>query len=194
MTQSFKNMRSYLSKLQIYNLSVDSYITHELHAYDIGFKYVEDMINELEREMSINTAESYGLCRWEKILFGDVNEQLDAYDRRKMIISALQVDESYFTCDGISKALGAVGIDAQVKEFLDEERITVTAMEYRGGNFNTEYINRRLETIVPAHLDFTLDMGVFSWAIFDQYNFDFELWDSKDITWEYFEKEGHSLA
>jgi len=191
---AFDNMKSILSKLQIYDLSPDSYINHELSAYSAGFEYVEKMIDLLLNEMFIVTAEDYGLGRWEKILFGNSNDDVDTSDRRKIIMSALQIDENWFTPKSMSKALGAIGIEADLEEIFDEERIIVKANEYRGQNLSYEYIQNQLETILPAHLDITLDMGVFSWAIFDSHDLDFDMWDGFDLSCDELENDGQDIT
>lgn len=193
MGRIFENMKSILSGLQIYDLSPKSYITHELTAYSAGFECVEKQLESIWREMFVMTAEGYGLDRWENIIFGSTNEMLDVSDRRKMILSALNVDGDWFTPKLMAGALGAAGIDAELEDVPSEERIVVKATEYRGQSLEYEAINKQLGTILSAHLDFTLDMGVFSWGIFDRLDFTFEEWDELDMTFSEIEENGHLL-
>jgi hypothetical protein len=62
-------MTGLLKPLNLYDLSSDSTVSKELRGYGAGFKIIEDILDEIERESFIDTAVGSGLKNLEAAFF-----------------------------------------------------------------------------------------------------------------------------
>lgn len=185
----FGNIISKLKALKIYNMQENSLVYAEISSYYVGIKLVCDLIEELYQELFINTANSYGLEMWEDILYSRNYNNLDVTTRRNMIASALTIKQDGFNRTDMEKALNSIGIYADITEVPNQEKINISVYDYKGELCTYSKILSRIQKILPAHLEIFLDMGVFSWDMFDiNYN-DFDEFDSYEVSFDEFEMQ-----
>lgn len=143
---------------------------------------LDDVFDELEtllREMMPLTAESYGLERYECILpYKPAYETLE--DRRKAIAALTSV--SGMSIDEINSSLIGIGIEAVVSEY-GPETVSVSFPRADGTPEAFEELKKRIEQILPCHLDIVYEIVYITWRQFNHVNFKWQQIEYEELTW-----------
>ena len=120
-----------------------------------------------EQETNIMTAMSYGLEKYEDILpYAPV--RYSAEERRQTITALLRIDDASFTLEALNSTISGCGIKATVKETAEKYVVSVSFPEERGIPVNIDEIKKRIEEILPCHLDVTYQYFYATWDEVDQ--------------------------
>ena len=173
-----------LSPLQIYDLAEGSIVYAELVAFSEGLEMLRDMLSDLLREGFIATAETFGIESEEK-LSGNIRNDLSLEERRRMLTDRRSLSVNDFTLSGLEKILGFMGVEGEVLEYPQMQRI---CLDLRGKDYDDAqkaWLSYQAQELLPAHLEQDLVFSGFNWDDSDDNGFSFAYMDSKEYTWLY---------
>ena len=75
-------------------------------------------------------------------------------------------------------------------ELIDREVMT----RIIGGYQTLDEVKAQVRRMLPAHLEVEFDIGVLTWGMVEAIGRDFAAWDSRDVTWEWFDLNGEKLG
>lgn len=182
-------MKDKLSPLEIYDLSDSTLIYKELVMYSAALDEISSLLEELERECFVQTAQSYGLSNREKI-WGFERDDLTIEKRQSIILNRLNIDENNFTLDAMKNFLSVVNFDADIEENPTENQILVNNRQTSYSKAERAWIKEQLINFFPAHLELIIDFRVITWEDIDNKNLTFAQMDSANFTWEDIENYG----
>lgn len=112
---------------------------------------VFEALEELGREVFPASAEGYGLELFEEILpYKPASPTLE--DQRRAILSLLRIRGGSFTLSRLRETLGGCGLTAEIEETENPLAVSVSFPRNRGIPLDFEAVRKRVETIVPCHL------------------------------------------
>jgi len=147
----FAYLKELLAPLGYYDLNSGAGAA-ELCAAGIVFDEIFDEILMIEREAFLLTADSYGLEFYESIVPSRPISNTDG-DRREALMALLCIDGCGFTRDALNKTLRGCGINARVEESAQAMTLEVSFPGMRGIPINFGELQKRIEQILPCHLD-----------------------------------------
>ena len=186
------NIYKTLSKLKIYNLK-GKYINAELSAYKIGFEYIENKINETLKGAFVFLAEDSQLKNFERLLLLPSTKNATIENRREMICSRLGINKNDYTIQGITKAIRSIGFDAKVIEVCENGKIKILNKGFLKEYDSLDAIKNAMIKVLPAHLDFELDIGVLTWNMLEEKDLSCIEFENNNFNWEQIDLNGHNL-
>jgi len=154
----------------------------ELSSLGIGLDGVHNMFSELERELFISTAESFGLINYEKLL-----PVKPAYrtteDRRNALSGLVRMNGASFTLKAVNETICGCGIAAEAAESGERMTVSVRFPGVRGIPENIEQLQAVIEQIIPCHLGIFYDYVYTEWNYLESF---FATWDdieNASLTW-----------
>ena len=145
------------------------------------------MLEECQREMSLVTAENFGLERVAGLLtdrpVAEEPEQL-----RAALAALLRIGGDSFTLAAINDNLRGCGINAQARETGKAGRVEICFPDVPGIPDGFEELREIIESILPAHLGVEYVYWYITWALMEQ---KFATWGEIEAlgpTWEELEK------
>ena len=184
---------SLLSPLQMYRLNQQSLIDAELAAYDTAFSVVENALDALCKGAFLQTAEGNLLKQYESMVGLPERHDIDDARRREMVVYRLSVAPFDFTAKKMLESGRAAGIEALIIENNPEESLVIRTRELIDPTLNMDVARLRLETLLPAHLDWELDFGELTWDMLETTEPDWDDWDNEDFNWDVFDTGGHHI-
>lgn len=181
--KSLESMIKKLSPLKIYNLEEGTVVYAELAAFAVGLDVLRDTLDLLLKEAFIETAESFGLENLERLV-GKVRDDLPISKRREMLNKRLSFGAGDFTLKGLEKLMKLMGVEGEVEEYPEVNRIV---LKISGEDYTTaqrEWIVSQAKALMPAHLESDVVFEGFNWGDSDLYSNTFSQIDSKSYTWE----------
>jgi len=174
-------LRNLISPLGIYRTE-GGVSGAEISAFGRGLDGAHEVLSELERELFLSTAESYGLINYEKLL-----PLKPAYrtieERRNALMGLIRMDGASFTLEAINRTLCGCGIAAEASESEKPMTVVVSFPGTRGIPENFEQLQAAIEQIIPCHL------GIEYYFVYTQWDYlerCFRTWDdieSAGLTW-----------
>ncbi len=183
----FESMVALLRPVGAYSLKPGSLVYCELLSYYEGLKLIEEELSALRREGFIQTAEDYGLRRWEEIIRSTAMESDSLQSRRDVVLYTLGRMPVDFNRSGMVRGLRSLGLAANITEDTAAQTVTVDVQAYTGTLKNYEDVLRRVCDILPAHVGIRLNMGSVTWDLFDAQEQSYDERDAADLTWDAFE-------
>ena len=139
--------------------------------------------DKLAEECVIPCAADYGLEAYEEILpEKPVSRTLQA--RRNAVMALLQIDETSFTASALNAALSGCGIAARVEESGQWYTVTVTFPGTRGVPPDIDALKKRIEAILPCHLNIQYSYVFLTWAELEKAFPDWNALESGPETWD----------
>lgn len=172
-----------LKSTGLYKLGGNILVDAELAAYAAGLNILYDALEELEREMFIQTAFDYGLTLREQA-FGPKRTDLPVGDRRSMLLCRGSVTVNDYTRESIERAMLASGIRTSVSEKIAEKKLYVNFIESLIDSRPQTEIIAATNEFLPAHLVCEFDFGSLSWNYLDGLNKTFDALEAADLTWD----------
>lgn len=180
---SLNSMRQKLKPLGFYNLNDNSLISAELSTYATVLDEIEYLLDEVERECFIATAESYGLSEREKMLGAEQKSQT-IENRRDNLLYRYSISSNSFNKDSIYKVLSVAGINGYILEVPNENILYINCLSLNNSNADKKAIIESVKEFLPAHLDCIFDFRNLQWDTIDNNDNTFDTIDSKDLTWD----------
>ena len=150
---SLTSMKQKLAPLGLYELETNSEVLCELKAYAEGLDVLYEILNELERESRIATAETYGLSRRES-LFGREHPEQTAEERRKTLNYFEKTVMTTLSDDDFAEFLENIGVknySINVRQKQAEFNITFAENPTDG---QKALVEKRIKAEIPAHMTY----------------------------------------
>lgn len=153
-------LRDLLRPLGVYNLEAP-FNGGELDAQGQALDQVMAWIEEVQREGSLSTAESWGL---EQVAALFVRRPVASAPRKlaAALAALLRIGGDSFTLSAINDTVSGCGIPAVVKE-LGKGRASVSFPGVAGEPDNFQELKKIIEDILPAHLGIQYDFWYLTW-------------------------------
>lgn len=150
MTDSFASMKKKLEQSGIYNVGEGSNIRSELKAYAQGIDSLFEELAVMEREMFIDTAETYGISGRESF-FGRERSGVDL-EKRRNALKAQEMVKGEFTVDAFKNMLAGYGLSDF--ELTEECTARTVILNIKDKLTDTEksVIAERVKADFPSHL------------------------------------------
>lgn len=179
-------LRQLLRPLRIYQLEGTAN-AGELDAQGEALDGVEGVLEEIQREMLVCTAEDRGLEAIESLLARrPVAPDLES--RRAALAALLRIGGDSFTLEAINDNLKGCGINAVAGETDTPGKVTVRFPNVPGIPDGFEDMKEIIESILPAHVLIEYIYWYITWALMEQ---KFETWgdiEAIEPTWQELEK------
>ena len=181
--ESINLLKSKLEPLGLYNLEQGTLVNAELMAYAVALDILYDKLDEIEKEMFIDTAEDYGLSLREKA-YGYKRTSVSAATRREMLNYRSSITSNDFNKESIEDALKASGIDGYIIEVPSEYLMHVNCLQVVDTEVSNNEVESRAQKFMPAHVKTIFDFRPLEWEKIDNMQLSFEEMDSTDLTWD----------
>ena len=151
-----------LRPLGVYDLRTGTRNRGELEAYGQALDGEWEGLEETAREMSLTTAESFGLEWIEDLLpYRPVSPTVE--ERREALAALLRIGGDSFTLQAINDTLAGCGINAKAVETETPNYVEVYFPDVAGIPENFEKLRYIIEEILPCHLEITYVFWYNSW-------------------------------
>ncbi len=152
-----------LRPLGVYDLRRGTLNRGELAAYGARLDHAEGELDETEREMSLCTAEGFGLERIEALLpYRPVCET--AQQRRAALAALLRISGDSFTPEGINDTLRGCGVNARAEESGKPGYVKIYFPQVAGIPEGFDRLRAIIEEILPSHVDVTYVFWYNTWG------------------------------
>lgn len=180
------NMRELLRPLGVYRLDGGcsgeelNVVGEEL---DLSFESAETAL----REMLLATAQDDGLAAWEE-LFPYRPLRNDADGRRMAIAALMRIDGRSFTQAALNDTLSGCGFTAVAEEGSEPMTVVVHFEDVRGVPPDFAELSKRIEDILPCHLNVSYYFVYSSWADIESAGLTWGELDALELSWWEFER------
>ena len=159
----------------------------ELESVGCALDSAEAVLEHLEREMCLATAEDMGLDKIESLLTR--RPVADTTRRRRAALAALlRIGGDSFTRKAINDNLTGCGLNAVASERGEPQTVEVRFPDVPGIPEGFEEMREIIEDILPCHLNIIYVFWYITWAVMEDR---FETWgdiEALNLTWEELEK------
>lgn len=186
-------MRRELKPLGLYNLNAGSLISCELEAYGAGLDPLWDRMNRVLASALILTADTQALEKYERLMAVSVKTELSLVTRRDLLLYRLSVAPYDFNLAGMLGSLRAAGIQAEIDQYPQEERLTVQTKSYLDHFVDLDDLKEKVYAMLPAHLEADLSTSDMTWELFDEVDRSWDSLEGLNRNWNEAELYGHLL-
>lgn len=180
-------LKQLLEPLGVYDLGEGTFSGGELDSIGGQLDQVLSLLEECQREMSLATAESYGLERVARLL-ADRPVAEDPEQLRAALAALLRINGDSFTLAAINDNLSGCGINAQVQDSETAQTVEVRFPDVPGIPDGVEGMQRIIEEIIPCHLAIQYVYWYITWAMMEQRFAAWETVEAMELSWEELEK------
>ena len=153
-----------LRPLGVYDLRPGTINRGELAAYGAQLGLGEDGLDHTYREMSLATAENFGLERIEALLpYRPVC--VTARQRREALAALLRISGDSFTPEAINDTLRGCGLNARAEEGDLPGYVKVYFPDVAGIPEGFDRLRVIIEEILPSHVDITYVFWYNTWGM-----------------------------
>lgn len=178
-------LKRLLSPLGLYDLSEGTRNGSELAALGAALDSVSALLDTVERESLLATAETEGLGRREA-LFARKPQAATAAARRAAIAALLRIGEDSLTPDAVNDTLTGCGIRARALEKADGG-LRVIFPGTAGIPAGFEQIRGIILDILPCHLEVEFFFRYLTWAECEAAGWTWQQVEDAAHTWESFQ-------
>lgn len=178
----YERLMDIIARFGIYNVD-NTFLKGELSAYAAGIQTTKNLLLEMERECFVVSAQDYGILEKES-LFGSFRTDNSVVNRRKMLLSALAVDETAFTLKGMNNFLDSFPTGHKIIEKYSENALTIVLDRNGWAVENMDYIETVIANFFPAHLEITINVLGIMWDEIESRKLTFGEMDGKGYTWD----------
>lgn len=177
----YRLLQEMLHPLRIYDVETGPSAA-ELYALGECLDRVLEELEEDEREAIPASARDRGLAAYEQIMpfvpvFADLRQ------RREAIMALLRIDWCSFTLQALRNTIAGCGVEAELEESSSPETVEIRLRGVRGVPDDFQSIARRLEQILPCHLDIEYIFTYLIWQELELWMEDFSQLESKVGCW-----------
>lgn len=149
---SFDSMKTKLEGTGLYDITAKSNIGAELLAYAEGLDPVFDMLEMMERELFIDTAEDFGIAERERFV-GKVREGYSIEKRRNMLKISEQKVGGKCTPDDFKQIVRGYGVENfTIAEAPTRNRVDIKISDTKT-DAEKKLIEKRVNADFPLHLN-----------------------------------------
>ena len=165
MTVKFEDcLVNLLRPLGVYDLRSGTINRGELAAYGARLDHGEGELDHTYREMSLTTAEDFGLERIEALLpYRPVC--VTARQRRGALAALLRISGDSFTPEAINDTLRGCGLNARAEEGDQPGYVKVYFPDVAGIPEGFDQLRVIIEEILPSHVDITYVFWYNTWGM-----------------------------
>lgn len=178
-----EHLRSLLAPLGVYDLYAPIN-GGALEVKGAALDEVAALLEEMERECDLTTAESWGLENW-KGLFGLLPATSDPRQLRRSMQALLRIGAHSATPAAVQDTLSGCGLSVKVRE-LGPGRVEISFPDVQGIPENFEMLKYNIEQILPAHVAAEYMLRYLSWAGLEAKGWNFG--DLSAMTWDEVER------
>lgn len=180
---SYENCLTELLKpLGVYDLAEGTVNRGELGAYGGGLDEGFAGLEETAREMTLTTAEGYGLELVEELLpYRPISATPEL--RRQALAALLRIGGDSFTLSAINDTLSGCGIRASAGEGGQPGYVEISFPDVMGIPQNFDALRAIIEEILPCHLEITYLFWYNSWADLTRRLSTWSAGESTGLTW-----------
>ena len=181
-----QHLRKLLRPLGIYDLSQGSLSGSELDALGSGMDSLSQLLDYVERESALATAEGEGLRRREA-LFARTPVQYSIPLRREAIAALLRIGGDSFTLAGINETISGCGIKAVVQETGRFGWVKIVFPDVAGIPEGFDQIRDIILDIIPCHLAVEFDFHYLTWRECEDAGYTWRILREEEFIWRTFE-------
>ena len=165
MTPGYEDrLAALLRPLGVYDLRPGTINRGELAAYGGALDGAQEELDHTAREMSLTSAEDFGLERIEALLpYRPVCQT--ARQRREALAALLRIGGDSFTPEAVNDTLLGCGINARAEETGRPGYVEVRFPRVAGIPEGFDRLRAIIEDILPSHLDITYVFWYNTWAM-----------------------------
>ncbi len=147
---AYESIKDKLSPLTIYSIQPDGLMEAELRAYAAGLQELYDAVDNMLREMFIQTAENEGLTNPELMasLYTGGN---NIAERRERLLKRLSVKPTDIGTDGLKNAVASLGIECNISDSPNVSWVNIDVLTPVDES-KRESVAAEIEKFVPCHL------------------------------------------
>lgn len=173
-----------LAPLGLYDLN-GAQNRSELAALGAALDGVSALLDTVERESLLNTAEDEGLSRREA-LFARKPASSTTQERRDAIAALMRIGEDSLTPEAVNDTLSGCGIRARAEEKAGGLRVTFPGTVGVPSEFGQ--IRRIILDILPCHLETEFYFRYLTWAECEAMEYTWQQAETAAHTWESFQE------
>lgn len=147
----YEYLKKTLEPLGLYELETGPG-AEELKVIAAQLDRIFDCLEIVSRESIIFSAESYGIDRYVE-LTPSLRASASAAGTRNTLMALLRIRQGCFTPEALTGTVGGCGLPAVVEETDKANVVSVSFPTIRGVPADFESLSRRVEEILPCHLD-----------------------------------------
>lgn len=149
---SFDSMKTKLESTGLYKVTAKSNIRAELLAYAEGLNTEFDMLETMERELFIDTAENCGITERERFV-GKINADYPLEKRREMLKISEQKVGGKCTPDDFNRIVRGYGVENfTISEAPTRNRVDIKISDTKT-DAEKKLIEKRVNADFPLHLN-----------------------------------------
>ena len=171
-----------LRPLGIYDWEAGVFQKAELEAIGAALDGCGDLLDLIEREMNLATAEGEGLAMVEDLLpHRPVTDKLER--RRSALAALLRIGGDSFTLDGVNDNLAGCGLNALAAETSQPGRIQISFPEVPGVPTGFLDMVKIIEEIVPCHIQIEYVFWYITWGMMEEHFITWGNIEAGNYTW-----------
>lgn len=152
----------------------------EAEGYEL--QNVDNRINQFKQEISVITASSYGLEKYEKVFDIVVDPNLDTLEVRRTRLLNRFTSKAPFTEEFLKQQLNSLLGENNWNYTLDYNNYTLTINITIPGRSLAIELNKTLKKIIPCNILYTVNTYAASWRSVKEH---FNTWgDLRSYTWQ----------
>ncbi len=180
-TKMYQEMRG----LDFYNLDSATLVRYELRTYQYGFQVLLRMVESLQEGWWPLTCSESQLEAMESLLRLPPRPRSALEERRQTVLALLGLGSPEdCTPGGAQRALRAAGIEAQVQEDFQNQRLLVQVESFGAGYDSIYQCMERGREFLPAHMEVIFEYGGPDWSQWEEDTGTWEAFDAADLTWQ----------
>ena len=174
-------LRDLLRPLGVYDLEAP-FNGGELDAQGEALDKVMAWVEEVQREASLASAESWGVERMAELF---ARRPVAAQPRKlaAALAALLRIGGDSFTLSAINDTISGCGVPAVVKE-LGRERVSVSFPGVAGEPENFEELKKIIEDILPTHLGIEYNFWYLTWAELEAHFHKWREIEALNLSWK----------
>ncbi len=147
---AYGSIRDKLSVLSIYSIQPDGLTEAELRAYAAGLQGLYDTVDNILREMFIQTAEDEGLTNPELMAALHTSGNNIA-ERRERLLKRLSIKPTDIGIGGLEKAVASLGIECNISDSPSVSWVKINVLTPVDES-RQESVAAEIKKFVPCHL------------------------------------------
>lgn len=181
-----QNLKDLLAPLAVYSWD-QSFQWAELISQGESLDTCLQELEEMQREMSLCTAQEYGLRQIAALLSKKplANEPVKL---RQALAALLRIGDRTFTIEAIRDNLSGCGITATVAETETPGKVAIAFPFVGGIPENFAELKGIMEQIVPCHLEIDYQFRFLLWFELEQKILTWRMLEQQDFTWKELER------